>query len=579
MKFEAKEIFAILIVLLLPLGMGQFVQKSTLPEYGAAVQIKSALAGGEVQPHIAAAAALEKIYAALTGMPADSAQAIVGFLLIFAPILLSLSSLMLYFACRQLAYTRAQSAFAALLFSLSITATISFLPGTYGSSQFATLLFCAFLVPFAAFIHKPSRMEMLCSAVVLGFAAGYVNAIFALAGIAAVVAFAFAHQKKKEEKNYLAMLGALAIMLAIAGFLSPDKSFLSFTPEGVAQIATGAPFLFAAAAICIGLYFFGSRDSEYLALVVLGALLFGFSPLSGALLLVLAAAEGMAKMMAEASEPAKLSAAFACGFFIIMGLVYGTVGAYGAIAASVLLGLLSPLCLHFYDNNARAIFSVMGASLLLLSLFFALFAQLPPTKAGYPSYTDASLAEAMTYLSGAGIANLATLERVDALAFYLPGVGRERAADVEKLLLSGNSSLPSGTRLLLSLSSLEQLSEKGGFEVYYYAQNYTNTDSGTTYALFVSSQGRLVTREILAGGKLALKDGAALDSYGRYYAPISLPRMVMLSDSKPISDKANRMLVMEEGGAPPRAVAIYSGKDSAIKLDKEFSGTAVYKVN
>jgi len=158
-------------------------------------------------------------------------------------------------------------------------------------------------------------------------------------------------------------------------------------------------------------------------------------------------------------------------------------------------------------------------------------------------------------------------------------VGRERAADVEKLLLSGNSSLPSGTRLLLSLSSLEQLSEKGGFEVYYYAQNYTNTDSGTTYALFVSSQGRLVTREILAGGKLALKDGAALDSYGRYYAPISLPRMVMLSDSKPISDKANRMLVMEEGGAPPRAVAIYSGKDSAIKLDKEFSGTAVYKVN
>ncbi len=574
MKFDTKEIIAILIVFLLPLGIGQFVAKTTLPEYGAAVQMMGS--AGAQPVNIAVASALEKVYAAIMGMPAISASAIVGFLLIFPPLLLAFTSLFLYFACREMGYKKAQSVFAAALFALSSTVSLSFLPGVYGSAQLAMLLFAAFLYPFAAFAQKPSRVEMLLAAAVLGLAAGYVNAAFALAGVAFAVAFAFAHHKKKEGKNYLAMLGVLALVFAAAGFLSPDKSLLEFSAGNLAQAASGMPFLFAGAAACIGLFFFSKRDSEYLALLLLAMALSCFSPLAASILLVFPVAEGTARMMEDISKSAKLAAIFACAFFLVFGLVYGGLAIYPALGAAVMLAVLAPLVLHFYDYNARAVFSVMGAGLLLFSLFFALFVQLPPIKAGYPSYTDPALAQALTYLSGNSAQRLSTLERVDALAFYLPGVQRENAANAEKLLLSGNATLEPGTYLLFSLPTLEQLAPKGGFDVYYYAQNYSN--SGVTYALFISQQGRLISRELTSSGKFALKDGAALDSYGSYYAPVSLPRMVMLSDSKSISDKANRMLVLEEGGVPPHVADIYSGRDAGMALAKEFSGVAVYKV-
>ena len=575
MKFDIREIVAILIVFLLPLGLGQFVAKTTLPEYGVAMGMLSGT--GAAPMHVAVAAALEKAYASLMGMPAASTGAIVGFLLIFPPLLLALASVLLYFACREMAYKKTQSVFAVVLFALSSTVVLSNMPGIYGSSQLAMFLFAAFLVPFAAFVHKPGRMEMLGAAAVLGLAAGYVNAVFALAGIAAVVAFAFAHHKKKEEKNYLAMLGVLGLVFAAAGFLSPDKSLLSFATDNLSQVASGMPFLFAGAAVCLGLFFFGTRDSEYFALLVLAAALSGFSPLAAAVLLIFPIAEGATKMMDDISKGAKLAALFACAFFVVFGLMYGGSSIYPAIGAAVMLGVLAPLVLHFYDYNARAVFSAMGAALVLFSLFFAIFIQMPPLKQGYPDYTAPALTGALAYLSENSAQKLSTLERDDALAFYLPGATREPSANVEKMLLSGNASAEPGTYLLLSLPTLEALSEKGGFSVYYYAQNYTSND--ITYALFISQQGRLISRELSVGGKFALKDGAALDSYGRYYAPVSLPRMVMLSDSKPINDKTNRMLLLEEGGVPPRVVGIYSGKDRSVALVKEFSEVAVYKVN
>ena len=55
--------------------------------------------------------------------------------------------------------------------------------------------------------------------------------------------------------------------------------------------------------------------------------------------------------------------------------------------------------------------------------------------------------------------------------------------------------------------------------------------------------------------------------------------MVMLSDSLPISGRGNRMLVLEDGGVPPRVVEIYSGKDSRVALSEEFEGVSFYKVN
>ncbi|MFA6328988.1 MAG: hypothetical protein WCY41_06095 [Candidatus Micrarchaeia archaeon] len=574
MKFDIKEIVAVLIVFLLPLGLGQFVAKSTLPEYGVASQL---LGGAGAMPaHVAVASALEGAYASLTGMPAASTTTIVGFLLAFPPLLLALASVLLYLACRQMAYGKTQSVFAVVLFALCSAVSVQFMPGAYGSAQLALLLFAAFLVPFAAFVNKPGRMEMLGAAIVLGAAAGYANAAFALAGVAMAAAFAFAHNKKKAEKNYLMELFAIALVFAASGFLSSDKSMLAFSAGNLSYAASGMPFLLAGASACIGLFFFGKRDSEYLALLLLGGALAGFSPFAAAALMVFPVAEGATKMMGETAKGAKLAAVFACAFFMVFGIVYGGSNIYPALGAGLMLGVLAPLVLHFYEYNARAVFSVMGAGLVLFSLFFALFIQLPPVKNGYLSYTDSGLAEALSYLASSGAGRVAALEETDALAFYAPGVAREPSANAEKFLLSGNASMASGTYLLLSLPSLEALSQKGGFEVYYYAQNYTN--SNVTYALFISQQGRLIAREIAAGGKFALKDGAALDSYGSYYAPVSLPRMVMLSGSRPISDKNNRMLVLEEGMAPPRLVGIYSGSDGGVELEKEFAGVAVYRV-
>jgi hypothetical protein len=306
--------------------------------------------------------------------------------------------------------------------------------------------------------------------------------------------------------------------------------------------------------------------------------MFGFSPLAGAMLLALAAAEGMAGAMRTESKGAKLAAAFFCAFFAVAGLIYPQSSAYTAIAAGALLGLLAPLTMHFYNYNARGFFAVAGAVLLLLSLFFAAFVQLPPAKQGYPAYTPAGLAEALEHLSG-GTSRLYTLDRADAVGFYLPSDSVGNRSALEKFLASGSAKLESGSTLLLSLASLESLSDKGGFEIYYYAQNYTNPDSGTIYALFVSSQGRLISRELAPGGKFALKDGAALDSYGRYYAPIAIPRMAMLCSSKPYTDRSNRLLVMEEGGVPPRMVGIFSGTDASAALVEEFDGVSVFRVS
>ena len=578
MKFDSREIVALLIVLLLPLGLGQLAAKATLPEYGAASGImQSALGAGAAPAHIAAASALEGVYASLMGLPAASAQAIVGFLLAFPPVLLALSSVLLYLACRQMGYKKTESVFASALFSLSSTVALSFLPGVYGSAQLATFLFAAFLLPMAAFVQKPGRMAMLGAAIVLGFAAGYVNAAFAIAGIAMAVAFAFAHHKKNGEKNYLPLLGVLALLFAAAGVLSPDKSALAFSADNLSSAALFMPFLLSGAAICLGLYFFGRKDAEYFALLLLGVALCGFSPLAGALLLVFPVAEGATKAGGDISKGAKLAAAFACGFFMVFGLVYGGAGIYPAIGAGVMIGLLAPLLLHFYDYNARALFSALGAALLLFSLFFAVFVQLPPLKQGFPSYTDPALSQALSYMSGKGASGIATLERQDAVSFYLPGAAVENGSAVDDFLLAKSGKLQKGSYLLFSLPMLENVSQQGGFDVYYYAQNYTN--SGTTFALFISQQGRLISRELDAGGNFALKDGAALDSNGAYYAAVPLPLMVMLSDSKPISDRYNRMLVLGEGAAPPRIVGIYSGKDSGVALEKEFAGVDVYRVN
>jgi hypothetical protein len=589
MKFEAMEILAIAIVLLLPLGIGQFVEKTTLPEYGAAVQIRGVLLGtgaenecwGEAEcipkppaPHIAVAAGLEKIYASIAGLGAASLQAIVGFLLIFPPMLLALVSVMLYLACRQMGYGKSQSAFATLLFSTSLVAVLPFLPGMFGSSQLAAFFFAGFLLFFAMYVHKPDRVAVILPAAILGICTGYINAAFALAGIAVAASFAFAHHKKAA-KNYLPLLAAMALVLAVAGFLSQDKAQLVFVMQGLEQIATMAPFLFAAASICIGLFFIVTKDAEFFALFIFGALLFCANPLAGAMLLVLPAVEGVARATGENSNSARLAASFACGFFLVLGITYSLTGAYGALAAGVMLGLLFPLVLHFYEYNARAFFSVVGAGLVMLSVFFAAFVQLPPMEPHYPNYTDDGLSGALAYLAGAGADRIASLEREDALGFYLPNAASEPQADVEEYLLSGNASIGPGAYLLLSMPALEMISQKGGFEVYYYAQNYTN--SGVTFALFVSKNGRLLARE-LSGGNFALKDGAALDSSGRYYAPIALPRMVMLSGEKPLGSHSGALLLMEEGMAPPKAAAIYAGQMPGTAFVKGFGRVEIYRV-
>ncbi|MCX6772207.1 MAG: hypothetical protein NTV88_00340 [Candidatus Micrarchaeota archaeon] len=481
-KFERNDIYAVLIVFLLSFGILFFPLKSTLPEFGAATQIGSALSGKAAAPYVAVAAAIAPLF----GATATNPQSIVEFLMIFPPLLLALTSLFLYAAIRQLSIKRTPAAFAAVLFPLSLSA-FSFLPGVYSSAALAALFFALFLFFFFTFASQKKTM-MLVPAILFAALSAYINAAFGIAGIVAVLSFA-ANAYLKGDKR-LPQFAVLAIVFAAAMYFSTDATGLYFNAKNIGAAFALMPFIVAAASVSAVLFFMAKASVDHFLLFIAGLFTAVFSPLAGALLLAIPAAGGISSD---------------------------------------------------------------------------------------PQYSDKDMSGALLFLSGENAQSIAILGSADAARFYSPGAALSSQQDFTSYLLTGAPKMQSGTYAVLSLAYFDDQLSGGNFDSFFYANNFT---SGTgKFALFYSTSGRLLAREVAADGSFALKDGVLLDGSGRQYAAVPLSRMLMLVPEKQFTSQSNRMIVLEEGASLPYFMKIYSGGAAELTEKGEFGKVSVYKVN
>ena len=572
LKLERNVIYAIIIVFLLSLGFWSFPAKTTLPEFGAATQIRSAMRGGAVPLHISTAASA----AAMTGASAENPQSIAAFLLNFSPLLLALTALFLYLALRAFGFGKTPSAFSSLLFPLSLSA-LPFLPGVYGSMQLAAPFLSLFLLFFALFAAKKEQL-MLVPAILFAAISSYFNAAFGIAGIAAVVSFGAAAYLKGDKR--LARFTMMLLVFAAALYLSPEKQQTYFSLSAMGSVLSLTPFLLAASSAAAVLFFLSSGPLEYFLLFLSGAFVSIFSPAAGAILLVLPCASGISSAIEEKlHKAAKLSVAFFIAFFAFIGISMAA-GAdiYKSAAIAALLSILAPLSLHFYEYRSHRLLPAFALALLVISASTALFYQLPPQREQFPTYLDKDLSSALSSLSGKGEATISIIGSQDAARFYVPSAQFVPQQDVSSFLLSGAPKPPAGSFLILSISYLDDSSlSSEGFETFYYSNNFSS--GASYYALFFSPSGRLVAREIGTDGSLSLKDGVLLDGSGSSYGSVPLSRMLLLKSSQPFSDKGNRMMVLEEGSGLPHFMKIYSGTANELGEKQEYGKVSVYSVN
>lgn len=570
-KFERNDIYAVLIVFLLSFGILFFPLKSTLPEFGAATQIGSALSGKAAAPYVAVAAAIAPLF----GATATNPQSIVEFLMIFPPLLLALTSLFLYAAIRQLSIKRTPAAFAAVLFPLSLSA-FSFLPGVYSSAALAALFFALFLFFFFTFASQKKTM-MLVPAILFAALSAYINAAFGIAGIVAVLSFA-ANAYLKGDKR-LPQFAVLAIVFAAAMYFSTDATGLYFNAKNIGAAFALMPFIVAAASVSAVLFFMAKASVDHFLLFIAGLFTAVFSPLAGALLLAIPAAGGISSAMEEKlPNKVKLAAAFFLSFFALFGLSFAS-GSDMVKSAAIagMLSVLAPLALHFYEYRNHRLLPAFALSLVAISLAFSLFYALPPARAYYPQYSDKDMSGALLFLSGENAQSIAILGSADAARFYSPGAALSSQQDFTSYLLTGAPKMQSGTYAVLSLAYFDDQLSGGNFDSFFYANNFT---SGTgKFALFYSTSGRLLAREVAADGSFALKDGVLLDGSGRQYAAVPLSRMLMLVPEKQFTSQSNRMIVLEEGASLPYFMKIYSGGAAELTEKGEFGKVSVYKVN
>ena len=576
MKVEEKELFAVAIIFLLSLGIGFYPVKQTLPDFSQAMLLQSFAAGKTVPLHIAAAGYLEQAYSPLQlALSPSSPQAIVSFLLFFPPLLFALSSLFLYLALRQLELRRAPSAFAAILLPLSLS-SLYLLPGVYGSAQLALLFFSVFLLAFFSWSAK-SSLPALAFSFIFAALAAYASPAFGAAGALAALSFAAA-EYRNANKARLAAFAAIMAISAAAAFLSPDKGPL-YSIQNLALLFTLSPFLLAAASCAAVLYFY-SAASARAALSLPAALLASlFSPLAGSALLLLPAAEGAQGSTSKehTAKQAKLLCAYAIAFFAVMGLALQGADAPRAIGMALLVSTMAPLALHFYGDKGQQFFTTAFLCLALLSLFTLLFYSGFAKGQLYPQYADKDLSDALLSLSGSGVSQISMLSGQDAASFYLPGSQAGNSTQLSRYLLSGKAAPASGSHILLSAAYLDEGLLSGGFEIYRYKANMSS--GSAPFALFVSQEGRLLLRELDSAGGFSLKDASLVTSSGQPYATVPLSRTLLLMPGKPISDPANRLVVLEEGADLPYFMKIYSGQaDELLKLG-EFQKVSVYKVN
>ncbi|VVC02167.1 Uncharacterised protein [uncultured archaeon] len=523
-----------------------------------------------------AAARLESLYAAVLGTPAATPSTIVSFLIFLPSLLLGISAVLAYFALRSAGFSKSFSSFAPMLFVLAAS-MIAFMPGTYSASQLSCVFFFAFLASFAAFSAKGGKGLLALSAFFAAIA-GYIDAPFAVAGIFIAAAFCLTHclydPKRKSELPYYAAIGVLFLAVAL---LSSGKP-LALDAANATGAFYSMPFLVAAASGCVVLLAFGHAAAGCLLLVIGAALLSFFSPLAAAALLVLPAAEGMSKASVDIPKSARLACAYVVALLAIFGLALQGAEPVQSFVAALLLAAIAPLLMHFYEYQNRALFVGFAIALLALSAFTTIAFQMQRLASGpaYPQYIDKDLSDGLSFFSTRGIGTVSSLGNADAVRFYLPSSSIGPGADLKTYLLSGKPLPQSGSYLIVSLLDIDNLSEGNGFASYRYAGNYTN--GGTQYALFASYDGLLLSRELTPAGALSLKDGAALDSYGRYYGYVPLSRMMLLSANKSYFDEANRLIVLEEGTLPPHFITIYSEAAGELSEVTAFGKVSFYKV-
>ncbi|MCX6770033.1 MAG: hypothetical protein NT051_05135 [Candidatus Micrarchaeota archaeon] len=576
-KFGLRDVYAILMLALVAVGIGQFVPKATLPEFGFAVQLFSSLSGASVAPHVAVHSALLGVYSSIAGANPASPETITGFMLLAPGILLALVSAFLYLAFRSSGKGKAVSASAALVFALSVS-TLAFLPGVISSAQLACLAFAAMLLCLILFSNG-QKLPFALLAVVLGAAAACLDFPFAIAVM--LIALLYAARVKKNGEKMMALapyaiLVLAAIVGAVAGMATLGQAGIgSFSTESLLSSFSSIPFLMAAASIPVALFIFGEAEIAWLAFFAGGILLCGFNPLAGASLLALPSAEGIGRALeGKMKKPSMLCAAFFACFFTCFALASLFFSSYSAIVASALGALLAPIILHLYEYHGKAFFAVLMVLVVALAFFLAVAEQVR-TGGSSTKYASQDLTGALLYLSSkqpSQPSNLVLLERQDAAGFYLPKTELAQLGQAKEYLLSGKGSFPSNTYIVLTPSVISLLSENSEFALYSFAGRYASGNN--RYAVFASAQGNLVSRPLTSSGNFALSDGAYIDSAGRQYATIPLSQMMMLSSSNNVT---GRMIVLEEGTAPPKFVELYSGNGGA-EIEKEFGETVVLRV-
>jgi hypothetical protein len=578
LKIETNEIYALLIVFLISLGVWQFPIKQTLPDFNAAMAIQRLAAWPSPETlDVAAAAAVERAYASALGQDAATPSSIASFLLVFPSILLALAAVFIYLALRQLDFRRSASAFVALLFALSLS-SMQFLPGVFSNQQLSALFFSIFLLSFCSFVPK-RRAILLLPAAIFAAGAGYVNPAFGF-GVA-LVSLSFAYPPYQKREGKLWQFGAIAAVAAVASFVSPGTSSLYFAIQSMQSFFLLAPFLLAAASCAAVLFFYRLAPSQHLLLFISAILVSAASPLAGAMLLVIPAAEGITQAASDklSSKQAKLACAFFVAFFAIYGVAAPVSGELKAAVMALLVSLLSPLLLHFYEYKNGPAFVAWGLALLALSASVALFYQLPPQKEFYPQYADRDITGALSSLSGKGVQKVALLGNEGAARFYLPSSAVESPARLSQYLASGRNLSDSGTYLVISLSYLDGQAAglDSGFEAYFFYSNFTQ--SGRNFAQFVStSSGNILVRELDAKGDFALRDGQLIDSSGGVYANVPLSRMLLLRQDLPFSSAQNRLIAVDEGESVPYFVKLYSGNADELAKVSETGKVSVFRV-
>jgi len=578
---EKKEIAALSLVFLLIIGLLHFPQRTSLPSFSEAMLVQGAIAGTAAPVHSQIAAQLVAPFASVAGAAASSPDAIVALLLELSPFLLAASALFLYLALRVQGSSRSASAFISLLAAFLLSK--SFLPGVYGAEQMAAPFFALFLLSISIY-NKGRKILPLAIAVVFAAISAFISPSAAIAGAAVCVPLLYFGFSSKEKKGTPALYFLPLVAFAACALASPSSALFSIS-LGNAQAAFSQYSLliaFAALAVCVFLTAAPPQEPRAAFLALLGLLSAAASPLCAALVLALPAASGIESALNIAlPKKTKLLCAFAFGFFAIFAVAYSGGDNVRAAVVSLMVAVLFPLVMHFYDYENKKFFAVLALASLAFAFSAFEFSHFSPGSPRYVQYSDSGFSTALSSLSiQAKGKQVYIFGNADMAKFYMPSAAIAPQDDFVSFLMTGKPAPVHGSIVVLSpayFDSSDWPSETSAFSSYQFTTNVTGSD-GSVYAIFASAEGSGLLRQLAATGGFALRDGSLLDSSGQQYYSIPFSRIIALRSDIPYSSPQNRMIVLDESALPPYFLKIYSGKADGISPLANFSSVSVYKV-